>query len=158
MKKILLFGFLVFVACYANGQSSSDTIVVKKKLGTVFQQNGKNLTPRSLLEITQSNSEAYEEMKIAKSNYDVGYVIGFAGGFLVGWPLGTVIAGGEPNWTLAGIGAGIIVISIPFSSAYTKHAKNAVRIYNNGLRQTGLNNVEFKLGLTCNGLGLKIIF
>lgn len=140
------------------GQNKSDSIEIKKALGTIFRQNGKNLTPRQLLDITQSNTEAYKEMKIAKSNYDIGLVFGFAGGFLVGWPLGTAIAGGEPNWTLAGIGAGLILVSIPFSTAYTKHAKNAVNLYNNGLKSTGLNNVDFKIGLTYNGIGVKVIF
>jgi hypothetical protein len=97
-------------------------------------------------------------MKIAKSNYDVGFVFGFSGGCLVGWPVGTAVAGGKPNWTLAGIGAGFIVVSIPFSSAYTKHAKNAVKIYNNGLKQTGFNNIDLNIGLTCNGIGVKVIF
>ncbi len=140
------------------GQNKSDSIEIKKTLGTVFRQNGKNLTPGQLLDITQSNVEAYKEMKIAKSNYDAGFIFGFAGGFLVGWPVGTAVAGGKPNWTLAGIGAGLIVVSIPFSSAYTKHAKNAVKIYNSGLKQTGLNNIDFKIGLTCNGIGVRVIF
>ena len=97
-------------------------------------------------------------MKIAKSNYDIGTVFGFAGGFLVGWPLGTALGGGEPNWTLAGIGAGLIVVSIPFSTSYTKHAKKAVGIYNTGLSQTGLRKIDFNLGLTCNGIGIKMTF
>lgn len=140
------------------GQNKSDSIEIKKTLGTVFRQNGKNLTPRQLLDITQSNTEAYREMKIAKTNYDVGYVFGFAGGFLVGWPLGAAIVGGEPNWTLAAIGAGLIVVSIPFSTAYTKHARNAVNLYNNGLKSTGLNKIDFKIGLTYNGIGVIVTF
>jgi hypothetical protein len=140
------------------GQNKSDSIEIKKTLGTVFRQNGKNLTPSQLLNITQSNTEAYKEMKIAKSNYDVGFVFGFTGGFLVGWTAGTAIAGGKPNWTLAGIGAGLIVVSIPFSTAYTKHAKNAVKLYNNGLKSTGLSNVDLKIGLTSNGIGVKVVF
>lgn len=140
------------------GQHASDTIEIKKSLGTVFRQNGKNLNTRQLLNITQSNTEAYKEMKIAKSNYDIGTAFGFAGGFLVGWPLGTAIAGGEPNWTLAGIGAGLIAVSIPFTAAYTKRAKNAVHLYNNGIKSTGMNNVDLKIGLTYNGIGIKLTF
>jgi hypothetical protein len=158
MKRIIIILIFLMTVFNSYGQNKSDSIEIKKALGTIFRQNGKNLTPRQLLDITQSNTEAYKEMKIAKSNYDVGSVFGFAGGFLVGWPLGTAIAGGEPNWTLAGIGAGLIVVSIPFSTAYTKHAKNAVNLYNNGLKSTGLNNVDFKIGLTYNGIGVKVIF
>lgn len=158
MKTLLI--ITTVLLCYSNlfAQNQSDSIEVKKRLGTVFIQNGRYLTPRQLLDITESNPEAYKEMKIAKTNYDVGTVFGFAGGFLVGWPVGTAIAGGKPNWTLAGIGAGLIVVSIPFSSAYTKHAKNAVNIYNNGIRQTGMKNFDLKLGLASNGIGLKITF
>lgn len=158
MKKTVLIYIFLITVFSSYGQSKSDSIEIKKFIGTVFQQSGKNLTPRQLLAITKVNEEAYKEMKIAKSNYGVGSVVGFVGGFLVGWPLGTAIGGGKPNWTLAGIGAGLIVVSIPFSIAYTKHAKNAVIIYNNGLQQTGFNNIDLKIGLTCNGIGIKAIF
>ena len=39
------------------------------------------------------------------------------GGFLIGWPLGTALAGGDPNWTLAAIGAGCVAIAIPRPSS-----------------------------------------
>jgi hypothetical protein len=158
MRKTIVLGLLLMSTVSLLGQNVSDTIEVRKALGVIFLQNGKKLAPRNLLEITKSNAESYNEMKKAKSNFDVGNIFGFAGGFMVGWPIGTALGGGEPNWTLAAIGAGLIVISIPFSSAYSKHAKNAVGIYNNGLKQTGHNNVEWKLGLTCSGVGIKITF
>ena len=158
MKKSTLILIFVLVFCNVFGQSVSDTITVKKAIGTVFQQNGKNLAPRDLLKITEANPEAYNEMKIAKSNNDAASVFGFIGGALIGWPIGTAIAGGEPNWALAGIGVGVIVIAIPFSTAYTKHAKNAVRIYNEGLKQTLINKTEFKFGLLSYGIGVGINF
>jgi hypothetical protein len=149
---------LVFSATLANGQNTTDSITVKRTFGTVFQQHGENLTPGKLLEITQSNTEAYNEMKLAKSNYNAGYVIGFAGGALVGWPVGTALAGGDPNWTLAAVGAGLIVVSIPFSSAYIRHAKKAVSIFNSQLKQLGLNRIDLKIGCTNHGVGLSINF
>jgi hypothetical protein len=158
MRKSFIVGLLLVITYSLNGQDISDTIEVKKAFGVVFLQKGQKLTPGKLLEISSSNPESYKEMKIAKGNYDAGTLFGFAGGFMVGWPLGTAIAGGEPNWTLAAIGAGLIVISIPFSTSYSKHARKAVEIYNNGLKQTGLNSMEFRLGLTSNGIGLKINF
>ena len=128
MKKntLILIGFLLLNGSLIFGQSQSDSIQIKKILGTVFIQNGKKLTPKQLLEITKINSEAYNEMKVAKSNY--------------------------------GIGTGLIVVSIPFSTSYTKHAKKAVGIYNNGLAQTGLRKIDFNLALTCNGIGIKMTF
>ena len=150
---------LIFVVTYSlYGQSPSDSISIKRGLGPVFIQHGEKLNARALLEITSVNSEAHKEMKIAKGNSDAGSVIGFAGGFLVGWPLGTALGGGDPNWTLAAIGAGLIVISIPFENAYSKHARKAVAIYNAGLRQSARSTPEIRLGMSYNGFGVRVKF
>lgn len=156
MKKLALIGVFLISACTSYGQS--DTIEVRKKLGTVFMQHGKNLTPKQLLEIVDSNPEAYNEMKVAKTNMDVATVFGVVGGILIGYPVGYYLGGGDPPWAVAGVGAGLALISMPFSVAYTKHAKNAVRIYNDELRQTGCNRVDFKLGMTSTGVGVWVSF
>ena len=144
--------------CGVFAQTSTDTIEIRKSLGTTFLQNGKKLTPKQLTEIMQSNPAALESMKKAKSNYGVSSVLGYAAGFLIGWPIGTAIAGGEPEWALAGVGAGIAVVSIPITSAYNRHAKEAVRLYNTGLTQTSFKKTEFKLGLAHNGIKVKMMF
>jgi hypothetical protein len=158
MKQIILTSVLLLSFIYLQGQYQTDSIVIKKTFGTIFQKNGNNLTPGQLLDITFPNTEAYAEMKLAKSNYDVGYVFGFAGGFLIGWPIGTAIGGGDPNWTLAAVGAGLAVISIPFTISYTKHAKNAVHIYNKGLKYSYFAKPDLKIELIYNGIGIQIKF
>jgi len=158
MKKLIITGILLTVFLSLYGQSQSDSISVKNRLGPVFQQNGKTLTPNKLLTITKSNQEAYSEMKIANNNYLTSMVFQFPGGFLIGYPIGTALAGGDPNWTLAAIGAGLVLVSIPFISAYNKHAKNAVSIYNKGLRYSSTVRPDFKLGITYNGIGIRIGF
>ena len=155
-KPVLILIFLLSIS-QLFAQYQSDTIEIRKSLGVVFRQNGKNLTPRQLMAKTQSNPEAFKEMQIAKNNFDVGTVFGCAGGFMVGWPIGTALGGGKANWAMAGIGAGLICISIPFSSAYSTHAKNAVKLYNHG-KLTGMVPVDFKLSLTANGIGVKMNF
>lgn len=156
--KLIFIGLLVSSACILSGQNTSDSIQVQKKMSTIFMQEGKRLTPKQLLQITKVNTEAYELMKLAKSNYNAGAVFGFAGGALIGWPLGTALGGGDPNWVLAGIGAGFVLISIPFSVAYTKHATKAVSIYNNGIANTESRKVDFNVGLTSVGVGLTMTF
>ncbi|WP_207431493.1 hypothetical protein [Sabulibacter ruber] len=158
MKKVVLLCLVLLTCVQVFAQSVSDTIEVKKGFSTVFRQNGRNLTPKQLLDITQSNPEAYKEMKIAKGKAGVANVLGYAGGFLVGWPIGAAIGGGEPNWALAGIGAGLIGVAIPFATSFSKHTQNAARIYNSGLTQTGMNHFDLKLGFTGNGLGLNLKF
>lgn len=158
-KSLILFAALFILnASQAFAQQETGRIEVKENFGTTFSQDGKKLTPKQLLDITMVNEDAYEKMKMAKINNDWGTVFGFAGGFLVGWPLGTAIAGGGPNWALAGVGAGLLVVSIPFSSAFKKHAKNAVDIYNAGVGQTGLRKYDYKVELTSTGLGLRMMF
>lgn len=158
MKTTSLLGIFLLSFTLLSAQNQSDTIEVKQMMGPVFRLKGKNLTPRQLLEITQNNSAAYKEMQTAKSNFDVGNVFGSVGGFMIGWPIGTAIGGGKPNWTLAGIGAGLAIISVPFSVAYSKHAKIAIRTYNSGLRYSGMNKIQSRLGLSDNGISLKIVF
>ena len=134
MKQAIIFGFLLLIMQSSIGQNLKDSIQITISLGTVFRQHGENLSPGQLLEIMKPYPEAYKEMNIAKGNSDAAFVIGFAGGLLVGYPIGALIAGGKMNWAIFGSGAGLICISIPFSSAYTDHAKKAVSFYNKDLK------------------------
>jgi hypothetical protein len=90
----------------------------------------KLVKPKQVLELMKEDPEAYKEFKQAKSNYDAGQVIGFAGGFLIGWPLGTALGGGDPQWGLMGGGAALVLLSIPLQVGYKKHARKAIDIYN----------------------------
>jgi hypothetical protein len=139
-------------------QTVSDSIVTENRLGAVFKQNGHYLTPAQLQAAVASYPDAVALMQKARNNYGISMVLGAAGGFLVGWPLGTAIGGGDPNWTLAGIGAGLIVLSIPFSSAYGKNARAAVEIYNRELRNQPGRTLGLRLGYTGNGLRLSLNF
>jgi len=159
MKKSAISFFLILFCIIASGQSQPDSvIVIRKPLGTVFQQNGKYLTPRQLVEITSINPAALSEMKKARTNYSTGMVFSYIGGFMIGWPIGTALAGGDPEWAMAGVGAGLIAVSIPFSSAYGRHARKGAAIYNSTLTYTGSVLPEYRLKLMANGIGLQIRF
>ena len=160
MKKISLIIIGIFILSLSQliAQNQSDAIQVVKKNGTRFIQNDQALTPKQLIEITKTNVEAYKYMKKAKSNFDAGMVFASAGGFLIGWPIGTAIGGGEADWAMAGIGAGLALLSIPLASGYNKKAKKAVEIYNKGLNQTKARKVSYHFGVTKNGIGLRVQF
>ena len=158
MKRVIIIA-VALIACFnLYSQNQTDSIQVVKKLGTVFQQNGKTLNIAQIESITSVNPQAAKEMKIAKSNYTFSTIFGGIGGGLIGYPIGTAIGGGEPNWTLAGIGAGIALLSIPFSLSSAKHTKNAVQIYNKGLQHSSLPNMEVRFGSIQNGVGVRITF
>ena len=157
-KTALLLGFILSSFLFISAQNLSDSIFVKKSLGTSFYHQGKKLTPNELSEITRSNANAYDEMKIARTNYGVANAFGAVGGALIGFPLGTSLGGGEPNWAIAGVGVGLVLVSVPFSVAYTKHAKYAINLYNSGLSQAYIRKVDFRVGLSCNGFGVRMTF
>ncbi len=113
---------------------------------------------KDLVAITQNNSAAYAEIKKARTSNTIGSVIGGIGGFLVGYTLGTAIAGKNPNWAVAGVGAGLIGVSVPFAISTGKRVKNGVHIYNSSLRSTSSRNIQLRGYLAAGGVGLRINF
>lgn len=158
MKKVLLTLTIIIVSITI---SNAQKISIEKTFGGLkFTQNGKNLTMNELVSTMQSTPKSYKLIKSAKSNNLLAQVIGGVGGGLIGFPIGTAIGGGKPNWTLAGIGAGLVGISIPISSNVKKKVKKAVEIYNSSLNFTTSNNFNpnFKIIANRNGIGLSMNF
>jgi hypothetical protein len=142
------------------GQTASDSISMKKVFGGYqFYQGEQRLNVNQLVNTMKPNNQAYQQIKSAQSTYTLATIIGGVGGFMVGWPIGTALGGGEPNWTMAGIGAGLIVVSIPISQSFNKKAKQAGETYNGGLQTSSFwDKNELKLSLTGNGIGLTLNF
>ncbi len=129
------FAFLLLLAALSgpsrlHAQTYSDSLhIYETRSGLKFTLNKKVLTMPELMNTLRDHQPAYDEMRLAKRN-KISVVTGFIGGFLIGWPLGSLIAGEKPKWIMAGIGAGIIGITFPLDKAYRKHAKKAVELYN----------------------------
>jgi len=158
MKKLIL--ILVAFYCAASGfsQAAGDTIEIQQKLGKVYLTDGKPMLARDLYSLLNTNEEATLKVKQAKSNLFPLYLFSIAGGFLIGWPLGTAIGGGEANWTLALIGVGLVGLAIPFQVGYNKNIYQAVRIYNAGVQKSVSNKATMELGITGNGIGVVVRF
>lgn len=169
MQKIVLRTvFLILVAVAAvqaqvvdnPSPTRPDTIRMVKKSGAYhFYQKRKELKIAQLQSLLKTNDQAYKDIKSAKSSGTVSTVFAYAGGFLIGWPLGTALAGGKPNWALLGVGAGLAGISIPFSQSANKKARKAVREYNSALTSNASASLkEFNIGVTANNVGLVFKF
>ena len=143
---------------FIHAQSSTDSIHVMKSLGTFFVQNDKKLKPKHLLNITSNSPEAHNKMLEAKSNYNMGYIFGSVGGFMLGWSLGDALVGNDPNWALTAAGAGLTAVSIAFTAAYNKKAKEAIHIYNRGLSDTTKHESELEFRISDSGIGMLITF
>ena len=118
------------------------------------------MTMNELVKTMEGNQEAFKLIKKAQANTTVASIIGGVGGALIGYPLGTALGGGEADWSLLGIGAGIVVIAIPIASNANKNAKNAVELYKASLNPTSYNQFKPKFEFISNrdGLGLTLRF
>jgi len=145
---------------FSSERLSPEYIQVKKVFGGYkFFYKYRELKFKDLVSILEENDLAYEEIKSARTTAVFGSIIGFAGGFLIGWPIGAAIAGGDPNWGLAAIGAGLIVVAIPLNESAYKKAKSAVDTYNYGIKTSSFwYKKELNISFTGNGLGLILGF
>ena len=155
---LLLISFLMLSSLFLYSQGVSDSIEIRMSYGVQFRQHGKTLSPRKMLAIMKVDNTAYSEMLIAKSKYDLSLLFGIPGGFLIGWPIGTMVAGGVPNWRLAAVGVALTIISIKCSLSYTRHARIAAGYFNEGLRLEEGAKTSVNFGLCDHGLGLTVRF
>jgi hypothetical protein len=158
MKKLIFITLAVISTFSCFAQYDRDTIEIRQKLGKVFYQHDEILTSKTLYYILNSNDSAALEVKQAKANLFPLYLFSCTGGALIGWPIGTAIGGGDANWTLAIIGAGCVLLSIPFQVGYNKHILQAVTIYNRDLQQIGIKKPILELGMARNGFGVAVRF
>jgi len=161
MKRIATLITLLIVACsFSYGQASTDSISMNVVLGGCrFYQGDKSLNLRQLSEVMEPNEQAYKLIKSAQSTNVFATIVGCVGGYMLGRQLGTAIIGGEPDLGMAGIGVGIIIVLIPLNQSVINKAKQAVDIYNSGIKSISFwDKNELKLSMTRNGFGLTLNF
>ncbi len=161
MKNIILLltTFLISTITITGQNSTKPIEVVSVFGGHYFKQEGNRLSQNDVLQLMESNKEAYALMKKSKANNTWALILGGIGGGLIGWPLGASIAGGDAQWELAAVGAGFVIGAIPLVSSAKKKAKKAVDLYNGGLNATPYT-FDPEVNLKFNGAtaSLKIQF
>jgi len=159
-RTISLITILLIISVSAFAQDSTKIISATKVSGGYrFEQNGKPLTLKSMETIMKDDAKAFDYLEKAKTSSTIANILGYTGGFLIGYPLGTAIGGGKPVWALAGIGCGLVAIAIPLGSQAGRNFKTAVDIYNSNQRNLSFNRkCDLQLGITGNGLSLKLRF
>lgn len=161
MRKIaIILTLLAVSASFTFGQTAPDSISMKKVFGGYqFYQGEQIIQMNQLVNSMKSNDLAYKQIKSAQSLSAFASVLGGVGGFMIGWPIGTSLGGGEPEWAMAGIGAGLLVASIPIIHSMNKKAKKAIDIYNGGLMTSSFwDDKELILSTKGNGIGLTLYF
>lgn len=160
MKYILFIAASISLCLPAAAQTGNGDLQMKKKFdGPRFYSENRLLKPKEVLTYMQSNDEAYTTFKKAKANYDAAQVFGFIGGALIGYPIGTAIGGGDPQWGLAVGGVGMVLLSIPFTHAFSKHATHAFDLYNQSNATARTFKPKLYVGSISNyGMGVTLKF
>ena len=132
-SSILLF-LLISVSVSAQSYEPGGRLSYKSSFwsGNKFYYDGLKVNADGVERIMRSNTEALELLRQGNKQANGASVVGGIGGFLIGWPIGTAIAGGDPAWELAGVGAGISVISAIIYSSANKKIKRSIELYNAG--------------------------
>ncbi len=140
--------------------TQTDTIRLeeKPKAYTSFQ-NGLELNIKQLQSFQNVIHQAVQNTKTAQSSNTLATIFSYAGGFLIGWPIGTAIAGGKPNWVIAGVGVGLVGISVILIHDAKNKARKVVNEHNSSITSnTSTYHKELKIGITSNGVGLVYKF
>jgi len=144
MKNILMLLFFT-LALFQSGLCQE--IKAYKTFGGVrFEMDTVTLGINQVLDIMKENPEAYSELRRAKSNYTAAGVMGFTGGVLIGLPIGSLIAGGSPEWGLAAGGAVLILTSLHFTHAYRGRTMQALDLYNAKYKSSRIKPEFYFLG------------
>ena len=153
---------LLALACSTSALSQDSTQIISVKSnfwGIHFYQNQKKFTMKQIATIMEPNEEAYKLMQSARNSNTMAGVLGAIGGAMIGWNIGEALAGGDPNWTLSAVGGAIVLVTIPISNSAYKKSKQAVELYNAGLKTTASRNTtELNFSIAKGNIGLKLSF
>lgn len=159
MKRTNLILFLIIFVL--NGLlAQKDTITaIRFPGGYRFEVNRTTVTINKMIDMMKDNPEAYKAMRHAKSSNNVGNLLGYTGGFLIGFPFGYAITGGEAPWVMAGVGAILVGFSLPIMKTAKKQALKAVEEYNKEIRKSlGPPPPSVRFGMTYGGAGIILQF
>lgn len=128
--------------------------------GITYYQGGIRINSRAVELTMRTNQEAFQLYQKSNSLASGSSFISAIGGVFIGWPIVTAIAGGEPNWALAGIGGAITITSFVIYSSSKKKAKEAVKVFNNGLSQSSIvkNSTTVQFSIKPTELGISLSF
>jgi len=159
MKNLLIFSVFILASTLTTFAQSTNIEVIEKGLfkNKVYVKCGIEMTPMQLVNLFQNDPNMKDYYKPIALNNAASTVLNAIGSTLIFWPIAeSLYDKSDPNWNLAYIGAGCIVLSIPFKNAYNRHARRAVQYYNSGYQKT--SDVNISLNLNSNGIGLAMKF
>lgn len=160
MKKSLLSILLCLFTFFSFCQQSDTIVIVKTFDNLTFLKDGKAHKLNELSNLVATNPEAVRYADKARTNNTFALIFSCAGGFMIGWPLGTYMGGGDAEWGLLAVGVGSFTVGMIINSSTKKNAQKAVELYNAGLKAPTSDRAapQLNIGCTRNGVGLTLNF
>jgi hypothetical protein len=133
--RLFLFAVLAFsLSAHAffpvNMKDSVAVDIDRGIMGTKYRQNGKLLKLGSVYGTVGEYSEAESDVAASKRWFYPGLVAGGVGGFLIGFPIGSSLGGGEFNAPMFYSGLGVLAVALVLSKVADNHLVKAVEKYN----------------------------
>jgi hypothetical protein len=155
MKKVLFTIITLLTIGYTNAQK----IETRETFESYeFISSGIVISFDYMQSMMSVNKEAYSYISSANTKRKFGNVLGFTGGFFIGYPLGQLISGKDVQWELALIGTGLITISIPIYKSANSDILQAIDIYNKSIPQKEESDLSLDIQLNGTGAGIVLKF
>jgi hypothetical protein len=132
MNKLITWGFgLCLIALQAFPQAPDSTIQIETTFwGIQYLKTGKQLSFKEVGSVLASEPEAFAEYRKARKNYMVGTVVSLGGAALIAYSVGSALTSAAPHWSVAVVGAGMLLVSVPMNNAFHRRIHRAIGIYN----------------------------
>jgi len=160
----LLSIFLVITAMPAGGEARNKEKVLKVE-SSIFSSDkyyyeGEEISEKQFFAHLCRYEESIGEWKTSRDMDCLAKVLGLAGGFMIGWPIGESLSDdGDPNWAIAGGGVVLLAGGLMAELSSKKHRDRAIKVYNKMDRKIESSipgNLD--IALRINGLQIKYSF
>jgi len=143
-------------------------IELSKGLTLRYKVSHVDLKSRDVKQLLRNDSRALSAFKTGQTLEVLSTVVGAAGGGMVGWTIGTYLAGpkrnrfGQPteniqmNWTVFGIGAGLVAASTVLSIFGRKSKVDAINTYNEKFPSPSASRNAPQIMLAEEGIGIAV--
>ena len=164
LTAILFFAAIFLLNYSGQSQSSSDSIIIKKKWGaSCYYKNNVELNKWEAMQLLSENETAAKLLKNSNNFRHASYLFAIPGSVCVGYVIGYVIAKSASHQPILStkittpliVGASALIIGVAFEVVANDKARQAIYVYNNSKRQ---NNTTLNLGLCTNGMMIRFNF
>ncbi len=153
-RSYLVLLVLLLAAQTLCAQSEKKLTLSKDFWGYKYLEGGTPISKQQAMRLLESHPEAIKLFRQGNANLVPAGVVGFAGGFMIGWPLGESISGKkDPQWALAAGGLALVIVGGALEKTFQKKADQAFKMYNESTLTSSL-----KINASVTGVSITFTF